>query len=43
MIKTKAAFSESRLFSSQSGLLKTFQMALIGWKEAGPPKTPLLF
>jgi len=60
MIKTKVAFLEGRLFSSQSDLfenfsnwagfftanqrfLKTFQIALIGWINAGPPKKPLLF
>jgi len=43
MIKAKVAFLEGRLFSSQSGFLKTFQIALIGWIKAGPPKKPLLF
>jgi len=42
MIKTKLAFLEGRLFSSQS-FLKTFQIAVIGWKKAGPPRKPLLF
>jgi len=36
MIKTKLAFLESRLLSSQS-----IQKALIGWKKTGPPKKPL--
>jgi len=43
MIKAKVAFLEDRLFSSHSGFLKTFQIALIGWIKAGPPKKPLLF
>jgi len=43
MIKTKVAFLESRLFSVNQGFLKTFQIALIGRKKAGPPKKPLLF
>jgi len=34
MIKAKVAFLEGGLFSSQSGLLKTFQIALIGWIKA---------
>jgi len=37
MIKTKVAFLEGRLFPAYQGFLKTFQIALIGWK-AGPPK-----
>jgi len=43
MIKTKVAFLEGRLLSSQSEHLKSFQKALIDWKKAGPPKEPLLF
>jgi len=43
MIKTKVAFLEGRPFFSQSGFLKTFQIVLIVWKKAGPPKKPLLF
>jgi len=37
MIKTKVAFSANQ--SNQ----KTFQIALIGWIKASPPKKPLLF
>jgi len=41
MIKTKVAFLEGRLFSSQSGL---FEIALIGWiREADPPKSHFYF
>jgi len=44
MIKTKVAFLEDRLLSSQlSSNLKSFQKALIGWKKSGPRKKPLLF
>jgi len=42
MIKTKVAFLESRLFSSQSELFENFSNCLIGWIKAGPPKKPLL-
>jgi len=41
MIKTKVA--RAGFFSRQSELLKTFQIALIGWIKDGPPKKPLLF
>jgi len=43
MIKAKVAFLESRLFSSHSGLFETFQIALIGWIKAGPPKSHFCF
>jgi len=43
MIKAKVAFLEGRLFSSQSGLLNTLQIALIGWIKAGPLKKATLF
>jgi len=53
MIKTKVAFLEDRLLSSQSEQsekfskspdnLKSFQKALIGWKKAGPPKSHFCF
>jgi len=43
MIKTKVAFLEGRVFSNQKSFLKTFQIALIGWIKAGPPKKPHLF
>jgi len=39
MTKTKVAFLEGRLLSSQSEQYKSFQKALISWKKAGPPKT----
>jgi len=48
MINAKVPFLEGRLFSSQSGLfenfsdcsdwLDKFQIVLIGWIKAGPPK-----
>jgi len=43
MIKQKLVFFGRRLFFSQSELFKTFQIALIGWIKASPPKKPLLF
>jgi len=43
MIKTKVAFLESRLLSSQSEQSESFQKALIDWKKAYPSKKPLLF
>jgi len=43
MIKTKVAFLEGRILSSQSEQSEKFFKALIGWKKAGPPKKPLLF
>jgi len=43
MIKTKVAFLEEWLFSSQSELLESFSNSLIGWIKAGPPKKPFLF
>jgi len=43
MIKTKVAFLEGRLVSSQSQLFKNFSNFLIGWIKAGIPKKPLLF
>jgi len=38
MIKVKVAFLKVRLFPVNQGFLKTFQIALIGWIKAGPPK-----
>jgi len=35
MIKTKVAFLEGRLLSSQSEQSEKFSKALIGWKKAG--------
>jgi len=35
--------SKSGFFLANQGFLKTFQMTLIGWIKAGPPKKPLLF
>jgi len=43
MIKAKVAFLEGRFFPANQGFLKSFQIALIGWIKAGPPKKPLLF
>jgi len=43
MIKAKVAFLEGWLFSANQGFLRTFQIALIGWIKAGPPKKPLVF
>jgi len=42
MIKTKVAFLEGRLLSSQPKQSKKLLKSLIGWKKAGPPKKPLL-
>jgi len=39
MIKTKVAFLEGWFFPANQGFLKTFQIALIGWIKADPPKT----
>jgi len=43
MIKAKVAFLESRLFSANQSFLKTFQIALIGWIKANPPKSHFCF
>jgi len=43
MIKTKVAFLECWLLSSQSEQSEKFLKALICWKKAGFPKKPLLF
>jgi len=43
MIKTKVAFWRASFFSANQGFLKTFQIVLIGWIKADPPKKPLLF
>jgi len=43
MIKTKAAFLEGRLFSSQSDLLRKLLIALIGWIKGGPQKSHFCF
>jgi len=40
MNKTKAAFLEGRLFPANQSFQKAFQIALIGWIKAGPPKKP---
>jgi len=42
MIKTKVALLEDWLFPANQSFLKTFQVALIGWIKAGPPKKLLL-
>jgi len=39
----KVAVLEGRLFSANQGFLKTFQIVLIGWIKASPPKKSLLF
>jgi len=38
MIKTKVAFLEGRLLSSQSEQLKMYSKTLIGWIKSGSPK-----
>jgi len=38
MIKTKVAFLEGRLLSSQLEQFEKFSKSLVGWKKAGPPK-----
>jgi len=43
MIKPSVPFWRAGFFSANQGFLKTFQIALIGWIKAGPPKNPLLF
>jgi len=43
MIKTKVAFLEGRLFSSQSGLFENFLDCSDSLDKTGTPKTPLLF
>jgi len=43
MIKTKVAFWRAGFFSANQGFLKFFQIVLIGWIKAGPPKKPFLF
>jgi len=37
------AFLDGRLFSANHGFLKTFQIVLIGWIKAGPPKSHFCF
>jgi len=41
--KQKWLFRRAGLFPANQSNLKSFQKALIGWKEAGPSKKPLLF
>jgi len=43
MIKAKVDFWMAGFFPANRCFLKTFQIALIGWIKAGPPKKPLLF
>jgi len=43
MIETKAAFWRPGFFQPIKAFRNTFQIALIGWIKAGPPKNPLLF
>jgi len=42
MIKAKVAFWRAGFFPANQDFLKTFQIDLIGWIKAGPPKKPLL-
>jgi len=41
--QTKSGFFRARFIPANQGFSKTFQIALIGWIKAGPPKKPLLF
>jgi len=43
MIKAKVAFLKGQFYPANQSNLKSIQKALIGWKKAGPSKTPLLF
>jgi len=43
MIKTKVAFLEGRLLSSQSEQSEKFSKSPNWLKKAGPPKSPFLF
>jgi len=40
--QSKSGFLEGRLFLATQSFLKTFQIALIGWIKAGPPKKATL-
>jgi len=42
MIKTKVAFWRAGFFPANQGFLNSFQIALISWIKAGPPKTDAL-
>jgi len=41
--QNKGGFLKGRLLSSQSEQFNSIQIALIGWKKAGPPKKSLFF
>jgi len=43
MIKAKLAFWRTGFFPANQSFQKTFQIVLIGWMKAGPPKKPLLW
>jgi len=43
MIKTKVALWMAGFYLANQSFVKTFQIAVIGWIKAGPPKKPLLF
>jgi len=43
MIKTKVTLLEGRLFPANQCFKKAFQIALMGWIKAVPPKKPRLF
>jgi len=43
MNKTKVAFERAGFFPANQNFLETFEIALIGWIKAGPPKKTLLF
>jgi len=42
MIKTKVPFWRADFFPANQGFLKTYEIALLGWIKADPPKKPLL-
>jgi len=41
MIKQKRIFWRAGFFPANHSCLKTFQIVLIGWIKASPPKKPL--
>jgi len=43
MIKQKWHFWRAGFFLANQSFLKTFQIALIGWIKAGPPKSHFCF
>jgi len=42
-LKQKWLFWRAGFFPANQGFVKTFQIALISWIKAGPPKKPVLF